>query len=398
MSDSNFPRLLYWADLPVDPSSAGAILMHRLLEGWPADRLMIVTPRPVDVELLPGSIKLQSPRDSLDFLYRTRFAFEAMTLQTLWKMALRKLRNGGPPPWLAPAVKDFAPEAILTVGIAGAWMGADALARRLKIPLHVIVHDDHHYAFFWVDRLKPWGERLFGAAYRRAVSRLCVSEPMERMYRERFGVKGDVLLPVRGRDSIFFRTPRPPSDKPLQSAKVFCFGSIYGNSFARLNEIGAALAARGHRLIVYTLSQPAPGFRAQNIELRPPQPSITELVKSVHNEADVLLLLTDFSQRESLRTLFPSKMVDYTAAAVPILVVAPEDASIAQYLKKWPLAGQLLCDDSPAAIADAVDALARDPGARQTLAAGAVSAGEQNFSYEKAFEMFCSVIRRRTPV
>ena len=396
MSASTFPRLLYWADLPVEPSSAGAILMYRLLQGWPAEKLMVVTTSPVDVGLLPGSIKLQSPRDSLDFLYRTRFAFEAMTLQTLWKMALRKLRNGGPPPWLAPAVNDFAPEAILTVGIAAAWMGADALARRLKIPLHVIVHDDHHYAFFWVDRLKPWGERLFGAAYRRAVSRLCVSEPMERMYRERFGVKGDVLLPVRGPGSVFFRAPRLVPPQSVSAGKVFYAGSLYGDGFAAMEKIGEALAARGHRLVVYTPSQPSADFRPRHIELRPPLPS-AELVQKLHDEADLLLLLSDFSQRESLRTLFPSKMVDYTAAAVPILVVAPEDACIARYLKKWPLAGQLLCDDSPSAIADAVDALARDPGALQTLAEGAVSAGERNFSYEKAFEMFCSTIRRRTP-
>jgi hypothetical protein len=38
-----WPRLLYWSDLPVSPTHAGAMLMHRLLKGWPAERLMVVT-------------------------------------------------------------------------------------------------------------------------------------------------------------------------------------------------------------------------------------------------------------------------------------------------------------------------------------------------------------------
>lgn len=393
MSDQDLPRLLYWADLPVEPTSAGAILMHRLLEVWPPEKLMIVTPSPVDDRLLPGTIKLQSPRDSLAFLYQTRFAFPSMTLQTLWKMTVRRLSGGRAPPWMAAKVSQFAPQAILTAGVAGAWMGADALARQLKIPLHVIVHDDHHYAFFWVNRLKPWGERLFGAAYRRAASRLCISEPMEQVYRERFGASGDVLLPSRSRDSFYFSAPRAGATEPLRNAKVFYAGSIYGAAFETMERIGAALAARGHRFIVYTPSGPPAGFAPQHMELRPPLPS-AELVERLHDEADILLLLSDFSERESLRTLFPSKMVDYTAAAVPILAVAPEDACIARHLRKWPQVGRLLCDDAHEAIADGVDDLARDPAARQRLAEGAVAAGNENFSHKKAFAQFSAALRR----
>jgi glycosyltransferase involved in cell wall biosynthesis len=395
MSECNLPRLLYWADLPVSPSSAGAIAMYRLLEGWPEEKLMIVTPGAVDGCPLPGVMKSQPPTAPFEFLFHSRLAREWMTFLTLQGMAKRWLAGGRAPRWMSSTVAKFAPEAILTVGIAGAWMGADALARRLEIPLHVIVHDDHHYAFFWVNALKPWGERLFGATYRRAVSRLCVSEPMEREYQKRYGVAGDVLLPARSRNSVFFREPRRGLLERLSTANVFYAGSVYGENFIKMDQIGAALAARGHILRVYTLSPPPPNFRPQYMELRPPQPSVSELVKQLHEEADVLLMLSDFSHRDSLRTLFPSKMVDYTAAAVPILVVAPEDACIAYYLKRRPLAGQLLSDDSPEAIADAVDALAMEPQTRQRLAQGAATAGGKDFSYERAFEIFRSALSRQ---
>src|SRR5262249_40197972 len=158
-------------------------------------KLLICAPGTLADEPLPGVKRVEPPRAPLEFLFRSRFAYEWMTVLTLWGMILRTAVRGRPPRWMASAIEDFAPQAVLTVGIAGSWMGADALARHLKIPVHLIVHDDHHYAFFWMPYLRAWGGRVFGKTYRRASSRLCISEPMEREYLRRFGVSGQVLLP-----------------------------------------------------------------------------------------------------------------------------------------------------------------------------------------------------------
>jgi hypothetical protein len=377
----------------VNPGGAGAILVHRLLEAWPAEKLMVVTPGATENCPLPGVRKVSPPPNRRSRLYHSRFALPYMTWRVLRNMARLRLKNGRPPEWLRPELELFAPEAVLTVGIAGTWMNADAYARREGLPLHVIIHDDHHYAFFWIKPLRKFGENLFGKTYRRAVSRLCVSEPMRQAYCRRFGVDGKVLLPSRGRESVSFDAPRSSIADRMEGLTVIYAGSVYGNNFRTLEDVAAALAERGHKLVVYTPSQPPIGFQARHMEIRAPLPS-AELVKNLHAEADLLLLWTDFSEdnREITKTLFPSKLVDYTAAAVSVLVVAPPDACIVDYLSKRPQAGELSTDPLPKSVAMRVDELARDPQRRRQLAEGAVAAGKEDFDYEKAFGRFCAAL------
>lgn len=356
---------------------------------------MVVTPDAVKGCPLPGVRKSEPPRSKFARLWHTRLGKHAMSLDTLQQIAGMKMRGGGAPGWLRKSLGEFQPEAVLTVGIAGAWIHAAGLARHLRIPLHMIMHDDGHYAYFWLPVLQPYGERLFGKAYRQSVSRLCVSAPMEQEYERRFGVKGQVLLPSRGRDSVFFRDPPPRVAAPLEKAKIFYAGSVYGQGFEVLDEIAVALLAKGHRLIVYSPSATAT-LRPRALELRAPLSS-ADLVRKLHEEADLLLLLTSFApqNREVVSTLFPSKMVDYTAAAVPVLGVAPEYACVVDYLRRRPHAGHLVTSDRGGDVLAAVEELAADAGKRQALARGAVAAGLADFSYEKAWEQFAGAMRRK---
>lgn len=396
MQTNRLPKLLYWADLPVSPSGAGAILMHRLLEAWPAEKLMVVTPDAVESCKLPDVRKVQPPPDRWRRLYTSRIALPYMTARTLELLVKLRLSRGRPPHWLRDELRQFAPQAILTAGVAGAWIRADALARRLGVPLHLIIHDDHHYAFFWIKSLRNFGERLFGRTYRRACSRLCVSEPMREEYRRRFGADGEVLLPSRGRDSVWFGEPRADVAQKKAGLTVVYAGSLYGRGFEVLEQVGAELARHGHRLVIYTPSKPSPSLAVSHLELRAPLPS-QELVRRMHEEADILLLWTDFSpdNRGVVRTLFPSKMVDYTAAAVPILVVAPEDACIVQFLSCRSEAAELLTTDQPEAVCRAVEDLALKPDLRMTWARGAVATGHADFSYERAWNIFTRALSRR---
>jgi hypothetical protein len=219
---------------------------------------------------------------------------------------------------------------------------------------------------------------------------------MRQEYRRRFGVDGEVLLPSRGRESVSFDAPRSGIAEKTEGLTVVYAGSVYGDNFRTLEEVAAALAERGHKLVVYTPSQPPHGFEARAMEIRAPLPS-AELVKNLHAKADLLLLWTDFSEdnREITKTLFPSKLVDYTAAAVPVLVVAPPDACIVDYLSKRPQAGELSTDPAPRLVAMKVDELARDPQRRRQLAEVAVAAGKEDFGYEKAFGQFCDALMRQ---
>lgn len=393
--DLVFPRLLYWADVPVSATRAGAMLMHRLLKAWPADKLMVVTPQANTTCDLPGVRTVQPPPAPLKRLFGTRFA-------SLWTTALgtkmlveTKLGRGAAPKWLAAHVRDFAPEAVLTAGVSAAWISADGLARRLGIPLHVIIHDDHHYTNFWCRPLKPFGEKLFGRTYRRAASCFCISRLMEREYERRFGVPGDVLLPSRDAQAVVFDKPRASLEDPIRSAKIFYAGSITRQGFREVDAIAGVLKTKGHRLIFYSGTRPPEGFTLQHLEQRTPVPA-TELVKRLHEEADLLLLYTDFSasMREVVRTLFPSKLVDYTAAAVPIVVVAPEYASVVDYLRSRPTAAELVMDNNPEAVACAIQQLLAESEKRKMLAEGAVVAGMEDFDHAKVFGQFAGAMGR----
>jgi len=391
----NFPRLLYWADLPVSATRAGPMLMHRLLKAWPAEKLMVVTPGAKTTCDLPGVRTVEPPPASLRNLFRSRLASAWTTLLGTKTLTETLISRGAGPKWLAGQLDDFAPQAVLTAGVSAAWIGADGLARRLGVSLHVIIHDDHHYADFWCRPLKPFGEKLFGRTYRRAASRLCVSRPMEREYERRFGVAGDVLLPSRDAQAVVFDKPRSIASGVAKPAKIFYAGSITRQGFREVDAIAGVLKKHGHRLILYSGTKPSDGFTPQHMERREPVPAM-ELVKRLHEEADLLLLYTDFTSamREVVKTLFPSKLVDYTAAAVPIVVAAPDYACIVDYLRSRPTAAELVTDKNPEVVASAIEHLLAQPEKRKMLAEGAVEVGMEDFDHAKVFGKFCQAVGR----
>jgi len=287
-------------------------------------------------------------------------------------------------------VSAFAPEAILTIGVAASWMGAAALARKAKIPLYLIVHDEGHYNYFWITVLRDFGTRLFGKAYKQARTRFCISEPMAQLYQQRFGVDGTVMLPLRSRQSLFFKEPKKKEVESEQSKKIIYAGSIYGKGFEELDKLAQALSRHDIKLIAYTPSN----FNASQVEyleVRNALPS-DELIQVLHKEANALLLWTAFAEeaRENVRTLFPSKMVDYTATGVPIVVVAPEDSCISRYLKDNRDAGYLITDSCPQKNAEQITKLLKDASELERLGKGAIAAGFKDFSFEKNFQKFCS--------
>lgn len=364
--------------------------MHRLLEQWPADKLMICTPHALTDCPLPGVRKIQPPKAPFARLFYSRVAYEWMTILTLLNMARRRWRRGEPPKWLDGPLKEFQPEAVLTVSLAGAWMEADAVTEFLKIPLHLIIHDDHDFIKMWIPYLRPWGERVFGKTYRRATSRLCISRPMEMAYRKRFGVPGDVLLPSRGKDSIYYTEPRASGFGKSGKLKIFYAGSVYGRVLDELKKLADVLTQDGHRLIVYTPSPIPATYKNDPLEIRAPLSS-SELTKKLHEEADLLLLLTSFEPEllPVLRTQFPSKLVDYTAAAVPILFVAPKESCVAAYLLGRPELGRLVFDPNPIHVAKVVCSMAKKSNDLNTLARAALEFGRDEFGYEKVYAKFC---------
>src|SRR5207302_7437461 len=99
-------------------------------------------------------------------------------------------------------VRNFRPEAVMTMVYGYAWATAATYAERAGLPLHLIVHDDDRSARFEIERRMV--DRRLGYWYPNAASRLCVSPYMMEEYHRRYGALGDVLYPSRSADAPLF--------------------------------------------------------------------------------------------------------------------------------------------------------------------------------------------------
>ncbi|TWU16985.1 glycosyltransferase [Allorhodopirellula heiligendammensis] len=326
MTDT-LPKLLYIGDVPVENSYHGSALLYRLLEDYPAGRLMIYecgqhsdpSRRLVAAEYRHKAYPLTRLRNSRFSRMHASFLVRYISYQAAKT---------------TQAISRFQPDAILTVGHGYSWMLADQVAKRLNIPLHFIVHDDVPELIHLHASVKRLYQHRFRNAYRDAKSRLCVSPYMVDAYKQRYGAEGAVLYPGRSKQvsEIPYRTPSNTKNSKLRFAYAGTLNS--SGAVQCLNELDSALTCHGVDSEIqlygpFTEGQArTSGFssdRAVFGGLIPAQ----EIVNRLQESADVLFLPLSFSgnDRANMKVHFPSKMTDYTATGLPILVYGPIDAS-----------------------------------------------------------------------
>ena len=190
MQQFMLPKLLYIGDVPIESSYHGSTLLYRLLEDYPPEKLLVVegnVHRSQPERRLPD-VRYRSLKVGRERLLRTRFhKFYSGILTRSAPTRVRrvkKLRGG------------FRPEAVLTVSHGYSWITAARFATKHQLPLHLICHDDWPRVVNLFVNAKSRLDNVFGSVYRQAASRLCISPFMRDAYRKRYGVDGDVLLPV----------------------------------------------------------------------------------------------------------------------------------------------------------------------------------------------------------
>lgn len=378
-------NLLYVGCVPVEASYHGSALLYRLLETYPAGRLTIVEAgveaskperRIPDVEYFARPLPFTR-------LQTTRFApwYTAACLRTA---ALRAR-------WLEDLARATRPGAILTVTHGYSWLTAAELAQRLDVPLHLICHDEWARA----GAMQGWKDRVFGEHYRRAASRLCVSPFMAREYARRYGADGSVLYPSRAVDAE--RYDEPPARLGVDTGSFTCVfaGTINsGGAVSALQKFARCLEPLGGRLLLFgpltAEAARASGLVAPNIELGGLLPSM-QLMETLRERADVLFVPMSFdaADRSNMEIAFPSKLTDYTAVGLPLLVYGPAYCSAVRWAVENDGVAEVVAEDSADALSAALSRLARDPQRRMTLARNALAAGEAYFSHQAASEVFC---------
>src|SRR5438045_2679350 len=182
------PRVLVLSRAIPETHFAGSLLLHRLFSHFPTDRLLSVGPAPhPSSELLSARYQRLEPAWSAR-LNTTRFAAFKRSLEAwgvLGRIPLRKVER---------LVGSFHPDVVVTVMETLDYSDvARRYAERHRIPLVLVLHDR-------VDQFEPVTRAAgrvqlerYGAIYRAAAVRLCISPGLRDWFERRFGLTGLVL-------------------------------------------------------------------------------------------------------------------------------------------------------------------------------------------------------------
>ena len=371
----------------MERTSGGPLLLHRLFAHYPADRLLVIyDPGQVSGDpttFLPG-VTYRPYSFRIPRLVRNRFNPAWPVLMSEWM----RWHTAG----LFALLKEFDTDAVVTVPHWYLWLAAARATRQLKVPLHLIAHDDWAcYTTFrregrvW-DMVRWACRRVLRAIYRRAASRLCVSPGMVEQYRVWFGSDGTVLYPTRGDDSPSGQLRvRPLSDGSPVIA--FCGNIHLGGTAELLRQMADLLVPLGGFVDLYTQAT-AEGLAAHNLD----RPNVrfrgffnaAEMGDRVGRTALALFLPASFDLREriDISTLFPSKLADYTAIGLPIVIWGPVYSSAVRWAAEHPGATVCISDSDPAAVQSAVSRLVSDPSYAAEVAAKGMAAGFACFDPE----------------
>jgi glycosyltransferase involved in cell wall biosynthesis len=384
MPEPILPRLVYLGDVPVEASYHGSALIYRLLQRYPAERLAIVETNlftPGTDRRLPGVRHFTLPIGRRRLLHSRLHVWYSR-----WLLA----RAGRRAARVRVLIDTFSPQAVLTVGHGYTWLTAARYAERAGLPLHVIVHDD------WprVAPARRMVERHFTRVYRQAASRLCVSPFMAEEYERRYGPAATVLLPARAPDAPAFdgvaTRLHGASGRP-----VFAFaGTLNSPGYVRLlQQLAGDLARHDGTLLIFgplTEAQAAAaGLTAANIVIKGLLPS-SGLLERLRADADVLFVPMSFADvdRPNMRMSFPSKLTDYTAVGLPLLICGPVDCSAVRWAQANEGVAEIVTSEAAAAMRAAVDRLCGDREYRLRLARTAQQVGDRDFSADRAEAIF----------
>ncbi len=218
-----------------------------------------------------------------------------------------------------------------------------SLQSRLQVPLAIHQMDDWLSSsaghLFYSPLLKKQFISHFMTLLERTAIPICISDAMAENYTKAYGRNWHVF-----HNSINVENWKLPTlrDKNKQTFDILYMGRVgISNKYTLENFIRFVTGFNkvGRRLTfhIYTLDYGMKfleNVQDKNIVVHPPVPH--SQVSALVGRFDLLLLPLDFD-KESLKFAklsMPTKMTEYMASGVPVLVIAPEDSAIYQYSKK----------------------------------------------------------------
>ena len=383
------PRLLYVGDVAVEASYHGSALLHRLLSHYPPERLTIVetATQSEKSRRLPQVKYLFHPIANMRWL-NTRFHPYA----TVW--FTNKGKHSAPQ--ICESLNGLNFDSVLTVAHGFGWLAASAIASRATAPLHLVVHDDWPMVANITPAFRHWLERRFAKVCCQARSRLCVSTAMSRIYEKRYAAQAQVMYPTRAVNSPAFAGPPARVGRNDHAFTVAFAGTINTEGYVRaLVGLQEALKPIDGRLLIFG---PLTSNEARRVGLNDRHTQIrgllstNDLMTSLRDEADALFAPMSFdpADRPNMETAFPSKLADYTAMGLPLLIYGPSYCSAIGWARENPGVAEIV--ECEAELDRAITLLADNPNKRLELGKNALIVGQKYFAHDRVREQFYAAL------
>lgn len=387
--DRGLPRVLIITDVAVELTSAGSTLLYRLLENYPKEKLCVLQSKSSDNDrALPGVeyVRIGNESKLVKRLANSRFYPIASFIRYINSHNIDSI--------IDKKVQSFKPDIIVTVTFRFAWIRAYKVTRKYKLPLHLILHDDIVIAEKHGSFLRRLIEKELNKIYRFATSRFCISHSMEEMYKEKYGVGGQVIYPMLAKDDIVLEN----SSRLVANKKSlhFCYaGSLYTPDFpTMLNKLAKILKENGHTLTLFT--EATKETLKSYHHLTDDHVSINGFVHPnvlrdyMMNKIDVNVMLNSFEEEEAFKWNFSSKLVEYTVVGLPVLMWGPATSGAI----RWALSNHyegVVCDNSIEKLRSLVYKFS-DIETRTAIASHLQSIGTATFGFENNYNTFISNI------
>jgi glycosyltransferase involved in cell wall biosynthesis len=387
---SQLPKLLYIGDVSVSNTVAGEALLYRLLQTYPLKQLQIIEGKTVAIPSTPETrltrVAYHTLQGGNNRLLHSRFTSTySVYLHLIARLRWRQVRQ---------LVDDYKPEAILTVMHGFSWLTAAVVAKKHEIPLHIIIHDDWVSVNQMPNLFQPQIRKDFGEVYKQATKRYCVSAYMEEMYYHQYGVKGIILHCSRGYQSPEFDRPPDKINNSSKGITVAYAGSLHLQGYiASLIKLARFLQKfNGHLLIYSSFTEQMVskvGLTENNIKLRPFIPA-KQMVETLRKEADVLYAPMTFEKKYdiNMQVAFPSKLAEYTATGLPILIWGPPYCSAVRWANENSGIAEVIDNPSIDSLEPAIRRLASNPQYRYQMGLKAIEVGKKYFSHAAVSQKF----------
>ncbi len=114
----------------------------------------------------------------------------------------------------------------------------------------------------------------------------------------------------------------------------------------------------------------------------------TDLLKRLREEADALFVPMSFaaSDRANMEMAFPSKLADYTATGVPLVIYGPSYCSAVAWARENPGVAEIA--ETEIDLSNAVAKLANNPDHRLSLGKRALDIGREYFTHARVQQIF----------